>query len=80
MPDPDDDGPAPREHLAWLMWCFYQGYRTRADRAVVVNWLLETDDQLSPNDIAERDSLLEMADEILDLLGLARAVPPGVPG
>jgi hypothetical protein len=57
-----------REHLAWLMWCYQEGYMLPEDRAPMTNWLLEPDVMLHPEDVAERDALLTMADEVLAAL------------
>jgi len=54
-----------RYRLAWLMWCFDQGYRTPEDRALMTNWMLEPDDQQHPDDLVEKEQLLRMADEVL---------------
>lgn len=58
----------PREHLAWLMYCYREGYRTSEERAHLTNWMA-TDDPSGehPDDIRLRDGLLTMADEVLDL-------------
>jgi hypothetical protein len=58
----------PREHLAWLMYCYQQGYTNPIDRACLTNWMADPDDQLHPDDIVLRRHLLGMADEILALL------------
>ncbi len=47
-----------RTHLAWLIWCFGQGYVKAEDRAILTNWVEEEPDA----------DLLAMADEILSLL------------
>ena len=52
-----------RVQLAWLMWCFQEGYRTAEDRAIMDNWFGEHQD--NEEDEATRQSLLSMADEIL---------------
>lgn len=66
-------GCAMREHLAWLMWCYKQGYVRAEDRAPMTNWLLHPESVLNPLDIEERDALLAMADEILAMVGDASA-------
>jgi len=58
----------PREHLAWLMWCYQQGYTNGEDRAGMTNWLLEDPDTLHADDAKLRPHLLAMADEILRLI------------
>lgn len=59
---------APREHLAWLMWCYEQGYTNPADRAILTNWMGDDPATLTPNDVKTRRALLGMADEILALV------------
>jgi hypothetical protein len=49
--------------LAWLMWCFQEGYKTAEDRAVMENWMGEHQD--NAEDEATRQALREMATEIL---------------
>ena len=66
----DDDGRRmpmtnARTHLAWLMWCYAEGYGNAEDRAIMTNWLLDDPATLSPGDAAVRRDLLDMADEIL---------------
>lgn len=60
----------PRETLAWLMWCYEQGYMTPEDRAVGGgNWIAdEPDDRLHPDDVTTKAALLEMAGEVLAAL------------
>jgi hypothetical protein len=70
----------PRERLAWLMWCFQQGYVNAEDRAGMTNWLLEDPETLHPDnvklrslrlhpaDVKLRSHLLAMADEVLTLI------------
>lgn len=58
-------GDAARYHLAWLMWCYKQGYVRAEDRAVMTNWLKHPESVLNPLDIEERDALLAMATEVL---------------
>lgn len=55
-----------RVHLAWLMWCYQEGYRTVEDRAIMENWMGEHQD--NAEDEATRQILLTMADEVLDAL------------
>lgn len=54
-----------REHLAWLMWCFQEGYTNPADREYLDNWLLDDPSTLHPKDAELRPHLLTMADEVL---------------
>lgn len=57
-----------RTRLAWLMWCYSEGYRTAKDRATMTNWMLYDADDLHPEDRLTRAHLLVMADEILALV------------
>lgn len=57
-----------REHLAWLMWCYDQGYSNPADRAILTNWIRNDPATLTPGDVRTRRELLTMADEILAIL------------
>lgn len=57
-----------RYHLAWLMWCYQEGYHNPADRAILTSWMREPDSQLTEHDVELRQHLLGMADEILDLI------------
>jgi hypothetical protein len=50
-------------HLAWLMWCYREGYLTVEDRAGMENWFGER--QADPEDERDRLALLAMAREIL---------------
>jgi hypothetical protein len=54
-----------REHLAWLMYCYQQGYTNPADRAILTNWMRDDPATLHPDDVPLQRSLLGMADEIL---------------
>jgi hypothetical protein len=56
---------APREHLAWLMWCYQQGYTNPLDRAILDNWMGDDPAMLTLDDVRERRELLGMADEVL---------------
>lgn len=60
----------PRIRLAWLIYCFNQGYVTPEDRAVVRNWMGDDLDPAKshPNDIVTQAACLGMADEVLALL------------
>lgn len=57
-----------RTHLAWLMYCFMEGYHTAEDRKFMTNWLLDDPETLTPHDRVLREHLLETADEILAAL------------
>jgi hypothetical protein len=63
-----------RYHLAWLMWCFHQGYIKAEDRVGMENWLLDDPATLHPADAALVPYLLEMADEVLRLVAVLREV------
>jgi hypothetical protein len=62
------DGFTARERLAWLMYCYQQGYTSPEDRAILTNWMRDDPDQLTEDDITLREGLLGMADEILAAL------------
>lgn len=53
-------------HLAWLMWCFQEGYTKVEDREFMENWFGEHQD--NAEDEQTRQDLLEMADEVLAAL------------
>lgn len=57
-----------RIHLAWLIWCYEQGYTLAEDREILSNWLLDDPASLHPDDLRDRGGLLAMADEVLALL------------
>lgn len=59
-----------RTHLAWLLWCYQQGYANPQDRAIMTNWIADDPEQkpLCLEDEVERENLLAMADEILRML------------
>ena len=57
-----------REHVAWLLWCFHEGYVKAEDRAILTNWLLEDPSTLHPQDAALRPHLLAMADEVIEVV------------
>ena len=64
-----DEPTAPAaERLAWLMWCYAEGYTDANDRALSTNWLLDDPATLHPDDVTARADLLHMANEILALL------------
>lgn len=58
----------PRVQLAWLMWCYREGYTNPADRAILENWFADDPATLHPDDIETQRELLGMADEILALM------------
>ena len=51
-------------HLAWLMWCYRQGYTNPRDRAIPTNWMLEDPDTLTADDRRERAQLILMEDRL----------------
>lgn len=57
--------------LAWLMWCYEEGYKTAEDRSFMENWMGEHQD--NAEDEATRQSLLAMATEILTVWEAERA-------
>jgi hypothetical protein len=58
-----------RERLAYLMWCYQEGYVKAEDRAIGDgNWLLLDASELHPDDVELREHLLVMADEVLRLI------------
>lgn len=66
---PSTEQPSPeqaRYHLAWLMWCYSEGYVNAVDRALMDNWFGEHQD--NDEDESTRQSLLAMADEVLRLM------------
>ena len=67
-----------RFHLAYLMWCFQEGYVTPFDRAIVPNWLLEDITTLHPDDVVLRENLLVAADEVLAALN-SKGTPGACP-
>lgn len=54
-----------RQHVAWLIWCYDQGYRKPEDRAILTNWTGRDPSTLTPKDTAEQAALLAMADDII---------------
>jgi hypothetical protein len=54
-----------RAAIGWLIWCVNEGYLAAADRAILHNWLLDDESTLTADDLAEKNKLLGMADEIL---------------
>ena len=51
-----------RYEIAWIIWCYQQGYKTAEDRAILHNWLRDDDSVLTKIDIKQRDDCLSMAD------------------
>jgi hypothetical protein len=73
---PDERVPAsvtPRVHLAWLIYCYDQGYTTPAHRAILTNWLGDDPATLHPDDVVRQRNLLRMADEVLALMAAEAA-------
>ena len=56
--------------LAWLMWCYQEGYTKAEDRAVMENWFGEHQD--NAEDEQTRQDLREMAAEVLAVLEAER--------
>lgn len=54
-----------RSTLAWLIWCFSEGYVTPYDREIMTNWLEEPLVSMNPADVELRENLLAMADQVL---------------
>jgi hypothetical protein len=50
------------------MWCYREDYRNPIDREIMTNWMLLDPSTMHPDDAIEREQLLAMADEILELL------------
>jgi hypothetical protein len=61
-----------RTHLAWLIWCYQEGYRSPGDRAGRANWIAYDDADLHVSDAEEKHALLAMADSILAALAIER--------
>lgn len=57
-----------RYELAWLIWAYQQGYMTPEDREDLKNWLRDPEDTMTPNDILQRDSFLEIADSFISVV------------
>lgn len=59
-------GETSRTHIAWLIWCFQQGYVKAEDRAILDNWLDDDPATLHPRDAELRPHLLALADEVIE--------------
>lgn len=66
-PLPESDDRSDRYEIAWRIWCWQEGYGKAEDREGLVNHMGEPDDQLTENDIKDRDELLLIADEVIAL-------------
>lgn len=55
-----------RYEIAWLIWCWQQGYGKAEDRELLSNWMREDSGQLTGKDIADREACLSIADEVMD--------------
>ena len=55
-------------NLAWLMWCFEEGYTNSADREGMDNHFLDEPDSLHPDDAAEISHRLAAARAVLEVL------------
>lgn len=62
--------------LAWLMWCYEEGYGNPVDRAGMENWMAGDPARMHPDDVKSRRHLLGMADEVLAALA-AETRPAG---
>jgi hypothetical protein len=51
--------------VAWLLWCFQEGYIAAEDRVGMTNWLEEDPRQLHPDDQALWPQLLALANEVI---------------
>jgi hypothetical protein len=56
-----------RYDIAWRIWCWQQGYNHPDDRAILNNWMRNDESSMHPNDIRDRDALLPIADEVIDM-------------
>jgi len=56
-----------RYDIAWRIWCYTQGYALPESRDVLNNWMRDPDDGLTPHDIRSRDSLLAIADDVIEV-------------
>jgi hypothetical protein len=54
-----------REHIAWLLYCLDQGYTKAEDRALLENWLLVSNNELTTVELELKADLLAMADEVI---------------
>jgi hypothetical protein len=61
------------ETLAWLMWCYSEGYTKPEDRDILDNWMGEPAPH--PDDEEERIALLGMAAEILAVMDESQLGP-----
>lgn len=59
---------SPRHQLAWLIYCYEQGYGDPADRVGLTNWMAADPATLHPDDVKRQRDLLGMAAEILALI------------
>lgn len=71
-PADSDRAATARVTLAWLMWCYEQGYADPADRAILTNFMADDPDTHSPGDAETMRSLLAMADEVLAIVAAER--------
>lgn len=56
-----------RYDIAWRIWCWREGYNHPDDRAILTNWMRNDESIMHPNDIRDRDALLPIADEVIDM-------------
>ena len=74
MTPADESGERTRFHLAWLMWCWREGYENPDDRGE--NWMLQDDSELHPDDRVVKAQLLTMADEVIEAMKPAEVSEP----
>lgn len=56
-----------RYDIAWRIWMWHRGFTKDADVFAVDNWMRKGDDELYPDDIRNRDILLEIADAAIEI-------------
>ena len=56
-----------RHDVAWLIYCWQQGYKKPEDREGLGNWMRDPDSHLTDRDIADRDACLEIADSVIQV-------------
>ena len=56
-----------RFEIAWRIWCWKQGYVKAEDRVGLTNWMRDDQSVLHPNDITDRETLLEIADMAIEV-------------
>lgn len=56
-----------RYDIAWRIWCWQEGYNHPDERALLRNWMRDDENGMHPNDIRDRDALLPIADEVIEM-------------